>query len=248
MTYTSSEVLRILDLISEWVECFEQRDVILICGGVSVGRWTNIYVEHQQGYQNEQIMNHLGSALDNPSYVSNNIPTNGKVSPLPSPMPHNNNGGFNNSRIDNNNNGGIMTRVDIRQVCLGSLIGVEDDENLKSTGVLYSPYRTFKYEHCKYMHDPHSALITIVNEAPKVVPKKDDLNANNYIFQQKNIIASVLKLDGKKEFLSVIDENEEKSYVPSNRINLNAIKLWDTIKGNKLIYLFFITKFICDQF
>jgi hypothetical protein len=246
MTYTSSEVLRVLDMISEWVECFEQRDVILICGGVSVGRWTNIYVEHQQGYQTEQSMNHLGSALDNPSYVSNNIPNNGKVSPIPSPMaspnPHNNNGGFINSRVDNNNGGGVVTRVDIRQVCVGSLIGVEDDENLKSAGILYSPYRTFKYEHCKYMHDPHCSLINIVNETPQPkIPKSSDFN--NYIFQQKNIITSVLKLDEKKEFLSVIDESEEKSFVPANRMNLDIVKLWDTIKGFYYIYFIFNSKF-----
>jgi hypothetical protein len=74
MSYSPSETLRLLDMVSEWAELVPGREIVIVTGGVDVGHCTNIYCQllddPVDGEEPEQTDGGLGQGVE----VLDNVP------------------------------------------------------------------------------------------------------------------------------------------------------------------------------
>ena len=151
--YTAKELVRLLDVLCEWVEASEERrrtshgqharrkEVVLVCGGGGRGSVTDIYCEclplhYSDFYEEAQHDANAPAITESGSQAAATGATDGSSSTM-------------------------NRQLLIRQLCMGASVGVPCDGSDRQTGTLYSSRRSFAYRHQYHSSEPHAGLVEL---------------------------------------------------------------------------------------
>lgn len=189
LALSPSECLRLLDILSAWMEEFSGRQVLVVCGGVGVGHSTSIKVEHileevpipgvAPNDSLSRSLDQIDAENSGPVVGFDDGSLAGEVPPRSSQgsrsRPRSRLGAGSGQRgADGAETAGRQDgpegrlrvahprhEIVIRQLCVGPLVGVYSEEQPMESGQLASHHRLFTFTHEEFNLHPHCGLITV---------------------------------------------------------------------------------------
>jgi len=194
LAFSPSETLRLLDLLSTWLEEYPGREVIIVCGGVSVGHTTTITCDllYQGGNFGASSEEHISAAGG--AQLTDAEGGSGEMSGEASAALGESKEQHYQKEEQQQRQQQQRPPVTIRQICVGSFIGVPGDDPPIEEGHLFSQQRRFRYLHDAFNRTPHCGLVEVGDN--RSIQRPEDFQRANIELCDKMRMEQLLEANG----------------------------------------------------